>query len=71
MFLRIFEKVDKYVRIPIQNLNILKNFDLDIISYKKEIFSIQILVGGIKSNNFKKENADCEKLQETEIEAPF
>lgn len=70
MFLRIFENADKYLRVPINNLNILKNFDLDTISYKKEIFSLQIIVGGIISNNFTKENGNCEKIQETVVEAP-
>ena len=72
MFLRIFENPDKYLRVPIENLDILKSFDLNTISYKKEIFSIQIIVGGIKSNNFKKENSNCDELQqEPKIEAPF
>ena len=71
MFLRIFEKQDKYLRVPITNINILKNFDLKTISYKKEIFSLQIVVGGIISNNLKKTDSSCENLKESVNEAPY
>ena len=62
MFLRIFEKQDKYLRVPIKNINILKNFDLKTISYKKEIFSLQIVVGGIISNNLKKTDSAVARI---------
>ena len=69
MFLRIFEEKDKYLRVPISDINILDNFNLNDISYKKKIFSLQILVGNIVSNNFLNEKSNCDET--TKNEAPY